>query len=280
MSRHPTVFLPGAHFMAPIGDEATLLQLAGQLERAHPWTYPRPPDTRQRFHRRPLRVGSNADPSCPPEPAHTGGGQHRFVTARSVECDGGDAGPRWHRTHSRQLRTGTPVPCRARHRWRSELHDHDQQDHRGSPPPEAAVDDVAPSTGSAATIVATGDFSLEWLTERRTELLAERQALTGQAQRLEDEANALLNDGETGDVKFDDEGAEGDGMALERDRDLMLSAQARETVAEIDAALDRMAAGTYGYSVQSGRPIPHDRLEAIPWATLLVEEKRGGIGSW
>ncbi len=47
--------------------------------------------------------------------------------------------------------------------------------------------------------------------------------------------------------------------------------------AEPDA---RVAAGTYGYSVQSGRAIPHDRLEAIPWATLLVEEKRGGIGSW
>ena len=146
--------------------------------------------------------------------------------------------------------------------------------------PKAAGDDVDPSTRSASTIVATGDFSLEWLTDQRAALLSERQALTGQAKRLEDEANALLDDGETGDVKFDDDGAEGDGMALERDRDLMLSAQARETVAEIDAALDRMAAGTYGYSVQSGRPIPHDRLEAIPWATLLVEEKRGGIGSW
>ena len=146
--------------------------------------------------------------------------------------------------------------------------------------PKPAVDDVDPSTGSAAAIVAAGGFSLEWLSAQRAALLAERQALTGQAQRLEDEANALLDDGETGDVKFDDEGAEGDGMALERDRDLMLSSQARQTVAEIDAALDRMAAGTYGYSVQSGRPIPHDRLEAIPWATQLVEEKRGGIGSW
>ena len=69
-------------------------------------------------------------------------------------------------------------------------------------------------------------------------------------------------------------------MAVERDRDLMLSAQARETVLEIDAALERMTAGTYGYSAVSRRPIPHDRLEAIPWATLLVEEKRGGIGNW
>ena len=153
-------------------------------------------------------------------------------------------------------------------------------DQRAPRRPKAAVDDVDPSTGWAAAIVAAGGFSLEWLTDRRAALLAERQALTGQAKRLEDEVNTLLDDGETGDVKFDDEGAEGDGMALERDRDLMLSSQARQTVAEIDAALDRMAAGTYGYSVQSGRPIPHDRLEAIPWATLLVEEKRGGIGSW
>jgi DnaK suppressor protein len=49
-------------------------------------------------------------------------------------------------------------------------------------------------------------------------------------------------------------------------------------VAEIDVALDRMAEGTYGYSVISGRPIPKERLKAIPWATVLVEEKVGGIG--
>ena len=36
--------------------------------------------------------------------------------------------------------------------------------------------------------------------------------------------------------------------------------------------------GTYGYSIVSGRPIPRERLEAIPWATVLVEEKVGGIG--
>ncbi len=146
--------------------------------------------------------------------------------------------------------------------------------------PTAGAGDVQPATRSASTTVAGDDFSPDWLADQRIALLSERKALTGQAERLEDEASALLADGETGDVKFDDEGAEGDGMAVERDRDLMLSAQARDTVAEIDAALERLAAGTYGYSVQSGRPIPRDRLEAIPWATLLVEEKRGGIGSW
>lgn len=81
-----------------------------------------------------------------------------------------------------------------------------------------------------------------------------------------------------GDVQFDDEGGEGDTMVVERERDLALSAQAREAVADIDAALARMGQGTYGYSVMSMKPIPRERLEAIPWATELVEEKVGGIG--
>ena len=41
-----------------------------------------------------------------------------------------------------------------------------------------------------------------------------------------------------GDVQFDDEGGEGDTMVVERERDLALSAQARQTIADIDAALD------------------------------------------
>ena len=46
-----------------------------------------------------------------------------------------------------------------------------------------------------------------------------------------------------GDVQFDDESGEGDTMVVERERDLALSAQARQTIADIDAALDRLADG-------------------------------------
>jgi len=127
-------------------------------------------------------------------------------------------------------------------------------------------------------IAYTKDFDVKFLTSQKTLLLAEKQSLTGQAVRLEDEANSLIEDGEMGDVEFGDEGGEGDTMVVERERDLALSAQARQTIADIDAALRRLADGTYGYSVQSGRPIPRERLEAIPWATVLVEEKVGGIG--
>ena len=141
-----------------------------------------------------------------------------------------------------------------------------------------------PSTGSAVKGVSkdgvayTKDFDIKFLTAMKTLLLSEKQSLTGQAVRLEDEANSLIEESEMGDVQFDDEGGEGDTMVVERERDLALSAQARQTIADIEAALLRLADGTYGYSVESGRPIPRERLEAIPWATVLVEEKVGGIG--
>ena len=43
---------------------------------------------------------------------------------------------------------------------------------------------------------------------------------------------------------------------------------------EVDAGLAeaRLAQGTYGLSVESGKPIPDERLEAIPWAERTVEE--------
>jgi RNA polymerase-binding transcription factor DksA len=96
---------------------------------------------------------------------------------------------------------------------------------------------------------------------------------------MESEAASLMEDLDPGDVQFDDESGEGDSLVVERERDLALSAQARQMVADIDAALIRIKNKTYGYSLVSGRPIPRERLKAIPWATELVEEKVGGLGN-
>ena len=105
-------------------------------------------------------------------------------------------------------------------------------------------------------IAYTKDFDVKFLTARRRCCWPRSRPLTGQAVRLEDEANSLIEDGEMGDVEFDDEGGEGDTMVVERERDLALSAQARQTIADIDAALERMADGTYGYSIESGTADP------------------------
>ncbi|CAB4754583.1 unannotated protein [freshwater metagenome] len=135
---------------------------------------------------------------------------------------------------------------------------------------------IIPKPG--VTVTPSKDFDAKFLETQRAVLVEERVQLTGQANRLEDEANSLIEDVEMGDVQFDDESGEGDTMVVERERDLALSAQARQIVSEIDDAIIRVANGTYGYSTLSGSPIPKERLRAIPWATLRVDEKAGGIG--
>jgi DnaK suppressor protein len=47
----------------------------------------------------------------------------------------------------------------------------------------------------------------------------------------------------------------------------------REDLAAVERAEARLAAGTYGLSVDSGEPIPDERLEALPTAERTVEEE-------
>jgi DnaK suppressor protein len=48
----------------------------------------------------------------------------------------------------------------------------------------------------------------------------------------------------------------------------------REQLDAVRRAEERLAAGTYGRSVESGEPIPDERLEALPTAELTTEEER------
>ena len=48
----------------------------------------------------------------------------------------------------------------------------------------------------------------------------------------------------------------------------------REQLAAVERAEQRLAAGTYGLSIESGEPIPDERLEARPTAELTTEEER------
>ena len=113
----------------------------------------------------------------------------------------------------------------------------------------------------------------QWLAKQREALLRERASYTTSADRLAAEAAALMADREPGDVQFDEESGEGDTIAVERDRDLALSAAARQSVAEIDAALARLDANTYGLCIAGDDVIPRERLEAIPEAAVCVMHK-------
>ncbi|MGE0278241.1 MAG: RNA polymerase-binding protein DksA [Nitrospiraceae bacterium] len=76
-----------------------------------------------------------------------------------------------------------------------------------------------------------------------------------------------LQDGGTPASDLADRAAAEMGRALElRARD-----RARKLITKIDAALERIETGSYGYCEETGEPITLKRLEARPIATLSVE---------
>ena len=121
-------------------------------------------------------------------------------------------------------------------------------------------------------------FDKKFLATQKESLLLERSKYVKSAASFKAEADSLIEGREPGDVDFGEEGGEGDTLAVERERDLALSAHAQQAVDEIDAALERLKKGTYGICVVSGKNIPKERLRAIPWAAERVEYKVGGMG--
>jgi DnaK suppressor protein len=120
--------------------------------------------------------------------------------------------------------------------------------------------------------------SKKFLESQLKALEAERVTYVRQAESLQAEADSLTEDREPGDVQFDEESGEGDTLAVERERDLALSAQARAAIEQIDEAIAKIKAGTYGECENCGTTIPEERLEALPHAALCVKCKSGGLG--
>lgn len=52
-----------------------------------------------------------------------------------------------------------------------------------------------------------------------------------------------------------------------------LAERLREELAAVERAEQRLPEGTYGLSVESGKPIPDARLQVIPWAERTAEEQ-------
>ena len=145
------------------------------------------------------------------------------------------------------------------------------------PAPEKETPQVKKDAAPAGGTKPIPAFDEKFLEAQRELLLAERKTYLRQAETLQAEADSLAELREPGDVQFDEESGEGDTLAVERERDLALSARARQEVEEIDRALKKIEAGTYGICEVSGDPIPKARLQAIPQARERVEYKVGGF---
>jgi RNA polymerase-binding transcription factor DksA len=106
----------------------------------------------------------------------------------------------------------------------------------------------------------------------RARLLAEKALLIAEREQRE-------KDNEDNAQGQYDEGTQGEMADIASDlydKDLILNEIAENLVRmkEIEAALERIDKGTYGLSVISGKSIPIERLEALPWADRLVEEAK------
>jgi DnaK suppressor protein len=104
----------------------------------------------------------------------------------------------------------------------------------------------------------------------RQELVEERAVLLDQVQELDAEAN--VNNWREGG--FDDDPADAGSASFERETAQSLSNHARNLLSQIDDAMRRMDAGTYGTCERCGQAIEIARLEALPYATLCMDCKR------
>ena len=103
--------------------------------------------------------------------------------------------------------------------------------------------------------------------DRARELLAaERRriedALKGRRREDDGEPNDYLDSANLASDLYQDELEEGVADDL------------RASLAAVERAEKRLADGTYGLSVESGEPIPDERLEALPTAERTVEEEQ------
>jgi DnaK suppressor protein len=104
----------------------------------------------------------------------------------------------------------------------------------------------------------------------RQDLLEEREQLLGQVEGLDAEADVKR----WRDGGFDDDPADSGSASFERETAQSLSRHARRIVVEIDDALRRMDAGTFGACERCEQPIDPERLEALHYARLCMDCKR------
>jgi RNA polymerase-binding protein DksA len=108
----------------------------------------------------------------------------------------------------------------------------------------------------------------------RARLLEARGQVVGAIENIHSENPGSLGD-ETEEPTYQDNHL-GDIATATFDREMASTLEDNSThvLHEIDAALGRIDEGTFGTCSICGKPIGADRLEALPWATLCIEDKR------
>lgn len=99
----------------------------------------------------------------------------------------------------------------------------------------------------------------------RAALLTERERVLAELRETEVDAPGPMTYGSQ---------AAAASHVFEQQRDLALRDHNQQHLAAIDAALARVAAGTYGRCTSCGSPIASERLEVLPWTPLCIDCSR------
>ena len=100
-----------------------------------------------------------------------------------------------------------------------------------------------------------------------------RELLAAERARIE-QALAQRGHVDAGEPTDEDDPANQASDLYQDELDEGLAEDLREELRAVERAEARLAAGTYGLSIESGEPIPDERLEAYPTAERTVDEQR------
>ncbi|HEX6228049.1 MAG TPA: TraR/DksA family transcriptional regulator [Solirubrobacterales bacterium] len=102
-----------------------------------------------------------------------------------------------------------------------------------------------------------------------------RELLGRERERIERSlaAQRQIREGELDEIRTATDIADDAGLIGEEQFDEALAEQLRAELEAVERAEKRLEDGTYGFSIESGEPIPAGRLEAIPWAERTAEEQ-------
>ncbi|MCC6728193.1 MAG: TraR/DksA C4-type zinc finger protein [Chthonomonadales bacterium] len=103
----------------------------------------------------------------------------------------------------------------------------------------------------------------------RKRLLEERERLELERNALDESESMSEELGELTDYDINHPGDIGTEV-FEREKEAALEANVQRVLRQVDEALARIEAGTYGKCLQCGRPIAEERLRALPYAAFCI----------
>ncbi len=109
----------------------------------------------------------------------------------------------------------------------------------------------------------------------RGTLLERRERLQATIRNHDIGGSSLLDDtGELLSSSADNHLADTASATFDRELDEGLEEDAERQLRDVEAALARIDDGSYGKCTACGKEIPAERLEAVPWATLCIDDAR------